>query len=215
MGKYNYERIDNKYLTPPSLINGGLNLLAQLKGKARLEKFDLDVCCGNNNIPAEEYYIYPEHDGLAEEWREFNWCNPPFDVCDKWVKKAYSEQQNGKTTIMLIPVRTETKYWLDYILYNKDVDIHWLRKGFKFLNAETGEEMGIFKNALAYVVFKGRNVSQEHQDLVEWIKQRLEFVSKEETIEKLLSFVPTETCKEILKTLSHRDFEKEEIYNNI
>ena len=68
------------------------------------------------------------------------------------------EQQLGRTSILLIPVRTETKYWHDYILYNPDVDIYWLRKGYKFLNPETKEEMGVFKNALALVLFKGKDV---------------------------------------------------------
>ena len=54
---------------------------------------------------------------------------------------------------MLIPVRTETKYWHDYILFNNDVTIEWLRKGYKFLNRDN-EEMGVFKNALALVYFE-------------------------------------------------------------
>lgn len=158
--KYNYGMLDNKYLTPPILVNGGLQILSRLKGEdfaIESAVFDLDVCCSNHNIPAKEYYTSDSHDGLTEPWRKYNWCNPPFDQCDKWVKKAWVEASKGNFTIMLIPVRTETAYWHDYILFNKNVDIHWLRKGFKFLNAETKEEMGIFKNALAYVVFKGIN----------------------------------------------------------
>ena len=54
---------------------------------------------------------------------------------------------------MLIPVRTETKYWHDYILNNPRVTIEWLRKGYKFLNKDN-EEMGVFKNALALVYFE-------------------------------------------------------------
>lgn len=53
---------------------------------------------------------------------------------------------------MLIPVRSETRYWHDYILYNTNVYIDWLRKGYKFLDAD-GNELGIFKNALALVYF--------------------------------------------------------------
>ena len=209
MAKYSYEWTDNCYLTPPSLINGGLKLLSQLKGEATLGKFDLDVCCSNKNIPADEYFTFPDHDGLKEDWKEFNWCNPPFDQCNFWVKKAYAEQQAGKTTIMLIPVRTETKYYHDYILYNKDVDIHWLRKGFKFLDAKTKEESGIFKNALAYIVFKGKNVSQEKTDLAAWIKQRLIAFTKEEAIEKFLDILSVDECKEVLKTLPLKDFDEE------
>lgn len=158
MAKYTYGKNDNTYLTPPSLINKGLQILALNKGVTGIEKFDVDVCCSNKNVPAALHYTYPEHNGLTENWGEYNWCNPPFDECPKWVKKAFVEQQLGRTSILLIPVRTETKYWHDYILYNPDVDIYWLRKGYKFLNPETKEEMGVFKNALALVLFKGKDV---------------------------------------------------------
>ena len=156
MAKYNYTMNDNRYLTPPILIEDGLKLLAKIKGQASVHKFDLDVCCSNNNVPAKEYFKFPKHDGLKEDWKKYNWCNPPFDKCDKWVKKAYTESLKGKNTVMLIPVRTETNYWHKYILYpqTNNVEIVWLRKGYRFLNADTGEEMGIFKNALCFVLFK-------------------------------------------------------------
>ena len=31
----------------------------------------------------------------------------------------------------------------------------WLRKGYKFIDSETQKELGIFKNALALVLFRG------------------------------------------------------------
>ena len=58
---------------------------------------------------------------------------------------------------MLIPARTETAYWHEYILFNDKVQIEWLRKGYKFIN-RAGEEMGVFKNALAIVYFEGVKV---------------------------------------------------------
>lgn len=204
MAKYNYTMIDNKYLTPPSLINGGLRLLAQLRNSASLEKFDLDVCCSNENVPAKSYFTFPEHDGLKEAWKEYNWCNPPFNECEKWVKKAYTEQQKGNTTVMLIPVRSETKYFHDYILYNRDVEIQWLRKGFKFLNAETKEEMGIFKNALCYVIFKG--IRQDKPELIKGIKQRLSLCTKDDALDKVLSVLSVDECEEILEHLPLKDF---------
>lgn len=155
VAKYTYGKNDNTYLTPASLINKALQILSLEKGVTKLEKFDCDVCCSNENIPATYYYKYGLKDGLQESWMDYNWCNPPFDACPKWVKKAYNEQQKGKTSILLIPVRTETKYWHDYILYNENTEIYWLRKGYKFLNPETHEEMGVFKNALALVLFRG------------------------------------------------------------
>ena len=144
--KYNYTRSKNDYMTPVELLNRALNTKQK-------ELFDLDVCCSRENVPAIHYYKYGEKDGLKEPWKKLNWCNPPFDECAKWIKKAYLEQQEGKETVMLIPVRSETRYWHDYILYNPKVKIEWLRKGYSFINPETNQPMGIFKNALALVYF--------------------------------------------------------------
>lgn len=155
MTKYAYTKEKNDYLTPPELVKLGLQLISNVKGTASIDKFDCDVCCSIENIPALHYYRDGETDGLITPWKLYNWCNPPFDECIKWVAKAYYEQQIGNTSVLLIPVRTECKYWHDYILYNKNVQITWLKKGFRFLNADSLQPMGVFKNALALVLFKG------------------------------------------------------------
>lgn len=144
--KYNYSKKRNDYLSPPELVEKAL------KEKGVL-CFDLDVCCSQLNIPAHKHYINGIDDGLTSKWAKLNWCNPPYDDCLKWIKKAYEEQKKGNETVMLIPVRTETKYWHDYILYNSRVKIQWLRKGYCFINPDTGQVMPTFKNALALVYF--------------------------------------------------------------
>ncbi|MBQ8635310.1 adenine methyltransferase [bacterium] len=146
MTKYNFENLRNDYMTPPELVELALKI-------KDVEYFVLDVCCSKKNIPALYHYIDGEKDGLTCPWEILNWCNPPFDECNKWVKKAYEEQKKGNETVMLIPVRTETKYWHDYILFNKNVEIHWLKKGTRFINPQNNQPMGIFKNALALVFF--------------------------------------------------------------
>ena len=155
MSKYNYTKQKNNYLTPPELIQLALQILTLYRGEGRITKFDLDACCSSTHIPADRYFEDGKFDGLTENWDRYTWCNPPFDECRKWVQKAYGEQQRGNTSILLIPVRTETSYWHEYILTNKNVDIHWIRKGPRFINPETMEPMGVFKNALALVMFKG------------------------------------------------------------
>lgn len=135
----------NDYKTPPELYQKALNFLGQ-------KYFSCDVCCSDFHIPARLYYVNGKIDGLKYDWSFYNWCNPPFNECSKWIKKAYEEQQKGSVTCMLLPVRTETKYWHDYILNNPKVYIDWLRKGYRFLDKDN-KEMGIFKNALALVYF--------------------------------------------------------------
>ena len=146
--KYNFEQKRNDYQTPPELYNKALMLMG-------LDEFDLDVCCSTANIPAKFHFIEGFADGLLWDWEHYNWCNPPFNECVKWIKKAYNEQQKGNNTIMLLPVRTETKYWHDYILFNQNVTIYWLKKGTRFIDPDTQKEMDVFKNALALIYFKG------------------------------------------------------------
>lgn len=152
MSKYNFEQKRSDYETPPELYNLALQIMG-------INKFDLDTCCSRNNIPANHFFINGFVDGLLWDWEDFNWCNPPYKECDKWVKKAYDEQQKGHQTVMLIPVRTETKYWHDYILTNPNVQIYWLRKGFGFIDPDTGKSCGVFKNALALVHFSSKRSS--------------------------------------------------------
>lgn len=154
MSKYTYTQKRNDYLSPPEIVNAALDMFGRTE-------FDLDVCCSMGNIPAKKYYIEGLQDGLTLGWGNLNWCNPPYNECEKWVKKAAKEaKEKYHTTVMLIPARTETKYWHDYILYegctkNPDVSVLFLQKGYKFLNPETREPMGVFKNALALVTFWG------------------------------------------------------------
>ena len=59
-------------------------------------------------------------------------CNPPYGrEIGKWVQKAYTEHVHGDVTIvMLIPARTDTSYFHDYI-YGK-AEIRFLRGRLKF-----------------------------------------------------------------------------------
>lgn len=162
--KYNFEYTKNDYMTPPELYQIALDYF-------KIDKFSLDTCCTEENIPAQEYYKNGEKDGLKEPWMAYSWCNPPFNDSAKWVEKAYKEsKERGCNIAMLIPVRTETKFWHDYILYNPDVEIKWLRKCYTFIDPATKKPVqmkkkqkdgtyklvnGVYKNALALVFFKG------------------------------------------------------------
>lgn len=53
-------------------------------------------------------------------------CNPPYGrALGAWVRKAYEEAQAGTTVVLLIPARTDTAYFHDYI-YGK-AEIRFLR----------------------------------------------------------------------------------------
>lgn len=53
-------------------------------------------------------------------------CNPPYgNGIKKWVHKAYEESKKGTTIVLLIPSRTDTSYFHEYI-YGK-AEVRFLR----------------------------------------------------------------------------------------
>ena len=64
-----------------------------------------------------------------------NWggafCNPPYGrEIGLWVKKAYEESEKGQLVVMLLPARTDTKWFHDYILGK--AEIRFVRGRLKF-----------------------------------------------------------------------------------
>ena len=79
--------------------------------------FSLDVCALPENTKCENYYT-PKDDGLPKPWRGGVWCNPPYGrEISSWVKKAYEESQKeyNSFVLMLLPARTDTKWWWDWV----------------------------------------------------------------------------------------------------
>ena len=75
--------------------------------------FDVDVCAVPENSKCKRFYT-PEQDGLKQEWTGVCWCNPPYSKVGEWVKKAY---ESNALTVMLIPARTDTKWFHKYIYH--------------------------------------------------------------------------------------------------
>jgi site-specific DNA-methyltransferase (adenine-specific) len=71
-------------------------------------------------------------DGLKQSWNNnVVFCNPPYGtVLKHWVKKA-SEAQGG-VVVMLIPARTDTQYFHNYIYQKENVEIRFLKGRLKF-----------------------------------------------------------------------------------
>lgn len=94
--------------------------------------FTLDPCATAENTKCKKYYTI-DNNGLLQNWQgEIVFCNPPYGrVIKDWVKKCYEESLKENTTIiMLIPARTDTTYFHDYI-YNK-AEIRFIRGRLKF-----------------------------------------------------------------------------------
>ena len=94
--------------------------------------FTLDPCSTSENAKCAKYFTV-EDDGLKQDWsNDVVFMNPPYGREIKhWIKKAYEESLNGATVVCLIPSRTDTIYWHDYI-FGKADDIRFVRGRLKF-----------------------------------------------------------------------------------
>lgn len=92
--------------------------------------FTLDACAVPDNAKCERYYT-PEQDGLSQPWDGVVWCNPPYGrEVGKWVRRGLMASENGAIVVMLLPARTDTKWFHDYI-YGK-AEIRFVRGRLKF-----------------------------------------------------------------------------------
>lgn len=95
--------------------------------------FTLDPCCTKENAKCRKFYTKADN-GLSKDWvGETVFCNPPYGrEIGKWVEKCFNENLKPNTTIvMLIPARTDTKYFHDFI-YHKATEIRFMKGRLKF-----------------------------------------------------------------------------------
>lgn len=98
--------------------------------------FTLDPCADEFNHKCEQYYT-KEQDGLSiywGGWKERVFCNPPYGrEIGKWVARCYRHaKSDGGLAVMLIPARTDTKWFHDYIYNKPNVEIRFIKGRLKF-----------------------------------------------------------------------------------
>ena len=82
------------------------------------------------------------------------WLNPPYSKIGAFMKKAYAESQKGAVVVCLIPARTDTRYFHDYVM--KAQEIRFVKGRLKFGDSKNSAPFPsvivIFdKNATGYV----------------------------------------------------------------
>jgi phage N-6-adenine-methyltransferase len=82
--------------------------------------FTIDAAASAENSKCERFWT-AEDDGLRQDWSgERVWCNPPYGrEVGKWIAKAATS--NAELVVMLIPARTDTKAWHEYIFGKAEV----------------------------------------------------------------------------------------------
>ena len=111
--------------------------------------FTIDVCASRENAKCERFYT-KEVKGLFKSWKnEIVFMNPPYGhgKVRKWIEKAYQESLNNTTVVCLIPSRTDTSYWHDYIIPHAEVRFLRGRVKFSLSNDKSNyiEQLNLFE----------------------------------------------------------------------
>lgn len=101
--------------------------------------FQCDVAACGTNAKCPKFFgpgSIVSEDGLAVHWTPYRcWMNPPYSAVAEWVKKAAEEARKGATVVALLPARTGTRWFHDYIYKNRNVSYEFLRGRLKFSGA--------------------------------------------------------------------------------
>ena len=129
--------------------------------------FDLDPAATDKSAKCAKYFT-PADDGLSKDWggcRVF--CNPPYGrFIQDWVRKGYEESRKpGTVVVMLIPARTDTSYYHDYIFHGKADEVRFLRGRLKFTD-EDGNAKDAAPFPSAVIVWRSPDMALSVKDMV-------------------------------------------------
>lgn len=128
----------DSWSTPETLLN---------ELRQEFGEFDLDPCATPHNAIAKRYFTFGEN-GLLQDWRGLVFMNPPYGRnIYQWVFKAYQSSLEGATVICLLPSRTDTQWFHDYVLKG---EVRFIRGRLKFSGSK---ENAPFPSLI--VIFRG------------------------------------------------------------
>lgn len=88
--------------------------------------FTLDPCADKSNHKCDRYFTVAD-DGLRQPWGGAD------GLLQSTVKKCSEEAKQPDTTVvLLIPARTDTAYFHDYIYQKPNVEVRFIRGRLKF-----------------------------------------------------------------------------------
>ena len=134
------------------------------------EEFDFthDLAANHDNTKCKNYFTTGDA-ALVQDWAAVGrrgWLNPPYSrgLCKQFIQKAAEERLRGFLTVALLPARTDTKMFHQYI-YDKDIwqpregiDIRLLAGRLKFSGSENSAP---FPSMV--VVFKPQRTFEDYQ----------------------------------------------------
>ena len=93
--------------------------------------FDFDPCPAFISDQVDQICSLAPFDGLAISWKRSNYCNPPYNNQKAWVEKAYNESLKNKICVLLLPARTDTILFHNFI-FKKAREIRFIKGRLRF-----------------------------------------------------------------------------------
>ncbi len=102
-------------------------------------KFVFDLACNKENCKSYDGFTIEEN-ALEQDWNIISkdtnggwlWLNPPYSKCKEFVDKAWYENTLGAKIVVLLPARTDTKWFHTFIYNNPKVEIQFIKGRLKF-----------------------------------------------------------------------------------
>ena len=115
--------------------------------------FTLDAAAAEWNHKVANYFT-KDQDALTQEWNGTVWLNPPYGrTIGLWVEKAYKAAGGGATVVMLLPARTDTRWFHDYAIKG---ELRFIKGRIKFVD-EAGNNNNPAPFPSMLVIFRGSN----------------------------------------------------------
>lgn len=126
MNNVHFKSSDREWETPDSLF---LPLQKEFNIK-------IDVCASEKNAKCKRY-IDRKTNSLSVRWGpDTCWMNPPYGRgIEKWVRRAHEESLKGVTVVALLPARTDTTWFHNYI-HGKH-EVRFIKGRIKFVDAKS------------------------------------------------------------------------------
>jgi phage N-6-adenine-methyltransferase len=106
-----FSSVSDEWETPPALF-------------ATLDRefgFELDLAATGANAKCARFYSR-EEDAFTREWRGVCWLNPPYGrAIGRWVERAYQAAAAGACVVLLLPARTDTRWFHAYALQAPEI----------------------------------------------------------------------------------------------
>ena len=121
---------------PPSQTDNWATPLDLWQRLNELHRFDVDAAASQSNHLCDKWYglDHPDEsrrDGLDAQWDgDSIWINPPYGrVIKDWTRAALDHHRMGANVVMLLPARTDTRWFHDDC---KQGDIEFIKGRLKF-----------------------------------------------------------------------------------